>query len=112
MAMFKELYKHLFKKRATVLYPFKERELVHIPEGYRGKISFYRDRCIGCGICATVCTSGACEMTTDEKGKRPIFYLDRCTFCSQCAESCPKNAIELTKDFEIIAFDRKTLVVK
>jgi formate hydrogenlyase subunit 6/NADH:ubiquinone oxidoreductase subunit I len=112
MAMLNEIYKHLFKKRATILYPFKERELINIPEGLRGKHSFNRDLCIGCGLCQRDCPSGAIEMVEDEKGKRPIFLLDRCLFCAQCEEICPRKAIKLTKEFEIVAYDRSTLILK
>ena len=112
MAMIREVYRHLFKKRATVLYPFKEREKVHLPTDFRGKLAFYRERCIGCGLCFRVCPSETIEMITDEKGKRPIFYLDRCTFCAQCEEICPVDAIEMTTDFEFVGFDRKETLLK
>jgi len=112
MAMFGEVYRHLAKKRATMLYPFKEREKLNIPEGLRGKVSFRRDLCIGCGLCAKDCPSGTVELISDEKGSRPIFYLDRCLFCGQCEEICPKSAIKLTKEFEIASYDRSHLLLK
>jgi len=112
LAMIGEVYRHLFKKRATVLYPFKERELVHVPVGMRGKPSLNRDLCVGCGLCGRDCPSGTIETIQDEKGKRPIFYLDRCLFCGQCEEICPKSAIELTPDFEIASYDRKTMILR
>ena len=107
-----ELLKNLVKKRATILYPFKELEKVHIPEGFRGKIVFHRDRCIGCGLCSRMCPSETIEIIKDEKGKRPKFYLDRCTRCHQCADICPVNAIELTKDYETVGFDRKEMIIE
>jgi formate hydrogenlyase subunit 6/NADH:ubiquinone oxidoreductase subunit I len=106
------LLKHIFKKRATILYPFKEREKVHLPKGFRGELTFYREKCVGCGLCARACPSEAVEMSSDEKGKRPVFYLDRCTRCQQCEEACPSNAIELTQNFETVYFDRKLTVIK
>jgi len=112
MAMLLEVFRHLFKKRATLMYPFGDREKIPVPEGLRGKISFNRDLCIGCGLCARFCPSGAAELVEDEKGKRPIFHIDRCLFCAQCEEVCPRKAITLTKTFEIAGFDRSNLVVK
>ncbi|HDD63614.1 MAG: ferredoxin [Thermoprotei archaeon] len=110
--MVSEVYRNLFRKRATILYPFKERELVHLPEGFRGRIVFHRDKCIGCRICFMVCPARAIEMVKDEKGLRPVFHIYRCIYCGQCAENCPRKAIEMSDIFENIAFDKKTLVVK
>lgn len=112
MAMIREVYRHLFKKRATILYPYEEKELVHLPKGYRGKIAFYRDKCIGCQICFRVCPAQAIKIVEDDRGKRPVFFLYRCMYCAQCAESCPTKAIELTQDFEVIAFKKEDMVVK
>ncbi len=112
MAMVGEVYRHLFKKRATVLYPFRERELVNVPERMRGKPSINRDLCVGCGLCGRDCPSGAIEIVQDEKGKRPVFYLDRCLFCGQCEEICPKSAIALTPEFEIASYDRKAMILR
>lgn len=112
MSMLKEIQKSLFKKKATVLYPFKEREKVHIPEGLRGKIAFDREKCTGCLLCSRFCPSGACEIVTDEKGKRPVFHLELCLFCSQCQEVCPKGAIKLTEEFELAAFDKKAFTIR
>ncbi len=110
--MLKEIWRHLFKKRATIMYPFKEREKIHVPEGLRGKIEYNRDLCIGCGLCVKFCPTGAAELTTDERGRRVIFHMDRCCFCAQCEEVCPKKAIKLTPHFEMAAFKREDLVVK
>jgi formate hydrogenlyase subunit 6/NADH:ubiquinone oxidoreductase subunit I len=112
MSLTPELFKNFVKKRATILYPFKERELVHVPEGLRGEVTFHRDRCIGCGLCFRVCPSETIEMIEDERGKRPKFYLDRCTHCQQCEEVCPTKAVELTKNFETVGFDRREAIIE
>jgi formate hydrogenlyase subunit 6/NADH:ubiquinone oxidoreductase subunit I len=112
MAMVTEVLKHLFKKRATLMYPFRDRDKIPIPEGLRGKISFNRELCIGCGLCARFCPSGAAELIEDDKGKRPIFHIDRCLFCAQCEEVCPRKAITLTREFEVAGFNRSDLIVK
>ncbi|OYT28673.1 MAG: ferredoxin [Thermofilum sp. ex4484_82] len=110
--MIGEVYKNLLKKRATILYPFKEKELVHLPEGFRGKLVFHRDKCIGCQMCFRVCPAQAIKIIEDEKGKRPVFFMYRCIYCASCAEYCPVKAIEVSNVFENIAFDKETLVVK
>lgn len=107
-----EVYRNLFRKRATILYPFKEKDKVHLPDGYRGRIEFYRDKCIGCQICSRVCPVKAINIIEDERGKRPVFMIYRCIYCEQCAESCPTKAIKLTKVFENIAFEKEKLFVR
>ena len=99
----------IFKKPVTVLYP-KERLVP--PERLRGKMKFYQDHCISCGLCARDCPSGACTMYELEGKKRPMFDLDYCTFCEQCASSCPKDAIEMTAEFELAHYKKGEAIVK
>jgi formate hydrogenlyase subunit 6/NADH:ubiquinone oxidoreductase subunit I len=112
MSLAAELFRNLVKGRATILYPFKDREKVHVPEGLRGKLAYYRERCIGCSMCFRVCPSETVEMIEDARGKRPRFYLDRCTHCQQCEDVCPTKAIELTKQFENLGFNRKEMILE
>ena len=112
-AMLPELWKHLFIKRATVLYPF---ERLEVPHGFRGKITYSLERCNPkCHLCSMDCPANAIEMVEREDGKegtRPIFLLDRCIFCGQCAEACPNQAITMTDDFELAQYDKKLLTVR
>ena len=107
-AMLSEVTRHLFKRQATVLYPF---ERLNIPTGLRGKPIYYPDKCnLKCpGICAKDCPANAIIMKEVEGGTRPVFLLDRCLFCSQCAESCPFGAITMSKEFELTQYDKKSL---
>ena len=107
-----EALKNLFRKRATILYPYRELDKIHLPEGFRGRIEFDRAKCIGCQLCFKVCPAKAIEMTEDEKGKRPIFYIYRCIYCAQCVEVCPTKAIGMSKIFENIALRKDDMVVK
>lgn len=109
--MLSEIWRHLIKKPATALYPL---ERPRIPENFRGKIEYYDDKCIRCGLCARDCPSGACTMKKFEEDKkpRPVFDLSICLFCGQCAEVCPKDAIFLSKKFEFSTFDKRSLIVE
>lgn len=111
MSMLGEILRNLFREKATVLYP-EEKDKVHLPAGYRGKLEFYREKCIGCTLCYQVCPSLVIEIVTDQKGKRPVFDISRCTYCAQCEDICPTKAIHLTDQYEVIALDRKDMVVK
>ncbi|MEW5936950.1 MAG: 4Fe-4S dicluster domain-containing protein [Candidatus Thermoplasmatota archaeon] len=108
-AMLPDILKYIFKKPATVLYPF---ERLTPPPGLRGKMKFHLDRCISCGQCEKVCPSGACKINEIEGKKRPVFDLDYCTFCAQCAETCPKEAIEMTTEFELAHYKRGEAIVR
>jgi NADH-quinone oxidoreductase subunit I len=103
--------KHLFRKKATVKYPEKEREISDI---WRGQHVLKRDekgaeRCTACGLCAVACPAEAITMTAGErkKGEEHLYREEkyattyeinmlRCIFCGLCEEACPKEAIFLT----------------
>jgi len=112
-AMFPEIWRHLFKKRATILYPF---ERLEVPHDFRGKILFDLEKCAPkCRLCAIDCPANAIIMEEREDGQegtRPIFLLDRCIFCGQCAEGCTHGAITLSEDFELAQYDKKLLTVR
>ena len=111
-SMLPEITKHLFRKRATVLYPL---ERLEVPEGFRGKPTYDPETCsLKCkGLCATDCPAKAIVMEqVGEKETRPVFLLDRCLFCGQCAESCPFGAISFSDEFELAQYARDSLVAK
>lgn len=103
--------KHLFRKKSTVKYPEKTRE---ISEVWRGQHVLKRDdkgaeRCTACGLCAVACPAEAITMTAAErkKGEENLYREEkyastyeinmlRCIFCGLCEEACPKEAIFLT----------------
>ncbi len=52
-----------------------------------------RARCVGCGMCVTVCPQGALAMEEGEGGKAVIADLDGCMECGACATNCPAKAV-------------------
>ena len=109
MAMVRELLKHVFRKPATLRYPFEKREPF---QGFRGRPVWDMDRCVGCELCFRDCPSGAIEMIG--KGSEAEFkhHIDRCVFCGQCAEVCPTKAIMMTEDYELASYDKIEMIVE
>jgi formate hydrogenlyase subunit 6/NADH:ubiquinone oxidoreductase subunit I len=106
-----ELLRHLFKKPATVDYPFKK---LDVPDGFRGTPFLHPELCIVCKACERDCPAEAIEITTvDEAAKRfrMVIHNDRCIHCAQCVDSCPTSpkAMDMDTLFEIADFDRHNL---
>ena len=113
MGILAEIFKQAIKKPATNVWPVKYApptsalmaikdgkltldELaklpgndppVKVPDGFRGRVLYYKDRCIGCKSCLKVCPSKAIEFIPDEKKIK--IYVARCTFCQMCVDICP-----------------------
>ena len=60
------------------------------PESWNGRpeVLYFRERCSGCGRCATVCPTGAATLV----GGKSELDRTRCTACFQCCEVCPTGA--------------------
>jgi len=84
---------------------------LEMPDGFRGKLVYDYDKCIGCGMCLKVCPANAMESypihdtEKDRPGKRIVFYRGRCTYCEECVNVCPVKAIKLTKDFMMANYE-------
>lgn len=96
--------------------PLTEKEEKENPDGYRGRLEFDSEACIGCGLCQRVCSPGAIDKIVKniEEGQEITMKYDlgSCTYCGFCEEICPKNAIKLTKDSNIVVTDKNDLIVQ
>ncbi len=113
-----ELIRQLFNKPATNCFPVKyypgkttvtdlmkqvqDGEVkinapVTVPEKFRGKIIYEREKCIGCQLCIKVCPSRAIQFIPEEKKIK--IRIDRCIFCSQCNDICPVSCLHMSEDF-------------
>ena len=61
-----------------------------------GQIRVDPDRCVDCGICTSLCPSGALSCAAPTWQLR--FDAQRCLVCEQCIPSCPFEAISLGLD--------------
>jgi NADH-quinone oxidoreductase subunit I len=113
-----QVFSHLARRRATVMYPEQEPVL---PPRWRGRIVLTRDpdggeRCVACYLCAVACPVDCIALQADEDdhGRRyPAFFrinFSRCIFCGLCEEACPTAAIQLTPDFEMSEYRREELI--
>ena len=58
-----------------------------------GQILVDRDLCVDCGICTSVCPSGA--LSSAAPSWQLQFDAQRCLVCEQCIPTCPFEAIAL-----------------
>ena len=108
-AFLPELLRHLFRKPATVDYPFKKLE---VPKDFRGTPILKPELCITCRACVRDCPAEAIDLVPlegPEKKFRMTIHNDRCIHCAQCVESCPTDALFMDMLFEISAFSRLDL---
>ena len=63
----------------------------HNPEGLTSKsvLSYYPQRCVGCGMCRTACSTGAHVF----EGVQHTLDRSLCIACGKCAESCAHGAL-------------------
>lgn len=58
-----------------------------------GQLSIDQERCVDCGICTTICPTGALHMQWPHWSLH--FETRHCVVCEQCIPSCPLGAISL-----------------
>lgn len=52
----------------------------------------YKEKCIGCGTCVSICPVGAISFDKDGKA---VIDKTKCIHCGACEASCPVGAIKL-----------------
>ena len=87
-----ELLRHLFKKPATVDYPFKKLE---VPEGFRGTPFLHPELCIVCKACERDCPAEAIEITSVDEATAPPGV------CRALTNAIGSNAFRMTSSGKI-----------
>ena len=68
----------------------------HNPESIFKKpaLAFFKEKCVGCGSCFSVCKTGAIRFGSeaDEKGGR--IDREKCVYCMECEKECPTGALK------------------
>jgi ferredoxin/coenzyme F420-reducing hydrogenase delta subunit len=60
-----------------------------------GKLTLDKDKCTGCGLCASRCPSHALTFEPDDY--RVLFQHELCSGCGLCAAICPQRCISIEK---------------
>jgi len=66
----------------------------HNPESqsFQPEIMYWEQRCVHCGKCIAICTTGAIVAEEVEGNIRFLYNRNRCTNCGDCVACCPAEA--------------------
>lgn len=84
--------------------PFPDGPPVPVPKGFRGKIQYDQEECIGCQMCIRVCPAGVFHY--DKEERKIDLWISRCIFCAQCVEACPKGVLRMSHEFLLANYSK------
>jgi NADH-quinone oxidoreductase subunit I len=111
-------FRYLFRRRATINYPFEKGPL---SPRFRGEHALRRypngeERCIACKLCEAICPAQAITIEAEPRGddgsRRTTRYdidMTKCIYCGFCQEACPVDAIVEGPNFEYATETREEL---
>jgi len=105
--MMVNVFKNLFSKPATRMYPFVKREPFADSRGHIEGCDI--DKCIFCGICQRKCPADAIIVNKAEKS----WEIDqfRCVICNACVDTCPKKCIISSPTHKTSQYTKNTLKI-
>jgi NADH-quinone oxidoreductase subunit I len=117
LAAFWLAIREMFRRKATVNYPFEKNAL---SPRFRGEHALRRypngeERCIACKLCEAICPAQAITIEAEprEDGSRRTTRYDidmvKCIYCGFCEEACPVDAIVEGPNFEFATETREEL---
>lgn len=98
------VFRNLFSKPATRMYPAIKREPF---ENARGSLDIEFDKCIICGMCARKCPSDAIK--TDRNEKSWELNPFKCIACAACVEACPKKCLFMHAEYKPAAASKSLI---
>lgn len=109
-AILRHVFRQVFKRPFTSLYPFEDR---YYPDTTRGRHIHIRENCTACMQCVRACPVVAISIDKEDKRyeKDAALYFDytRCIFCGLCVDACRFNALYHTKVVDLSEGDREDL---
>ena len=93
--------KWVLSKPATCRYPFEPRRAL---PGSRGTLTFTKETCVYCTVCAKKCPTGA--LVVNRAQKKWVIDRLRCITCGYCVEACPKDALAMAGNHAVPAVTR------
>ena len=106
MNIFRVIFENLGQGPVTLRYP----QRAATAEGFRGLVQNDPARCVGCGVCAYVCSPGAITVSNYEQSYEWAYDPGKCTFCGRCADYCPVEALSLQSERPPLYLNRNELV--